>query len=151
MSRPSALRGSAPRSDLTPVPVPKSYRPKTPMLLAGTKPSYPPMLPKWDEVSDLKKAYKVCYSCFRAHTRVQRFVTLVHVGLIISNNPEVDQSIIDAYTEKKKTWEEAKKNTPPHPKPRGQCTNFSDMYPSPPIPAKDPPRATARSNYWDSL
>ena len=58
-SRPSALRGSAPRSDLTPVPVPKADRPKTPMPLAETKSSYPPMLPKWDEVTNLAKADKV--------------------------------------------------------------------------------------------
>ena len=76
---------------------------------------------------------------------------LATAGIVISNDPEGYQRIIAAYMEKKKTWEEAKKNTPPHPKPRGQCTNFSDMYPLPPIPAKDYPRATARSNYWDSL
>ena len=47
-SRPSALRGSAPRSDLTPVPVPKADRPKTPAPPAGTKKTYPPIHPKWD-------------------------------------------------------------------------------------------------------
>ena len=54
--------------------------------------------------------------------------------------------------EKNKTWEDAKNNPPPAPKPRGQCTTSLDRTPPPPITAKDPPlAATARPNYWDTL
>ena len=107
------------------------------------------MRPKWDEVSDLAKADKICCACFCAHTRAQGYVPLAHVVLVISDDPEGDQHIIAAYVEKKKTWEEAKNNTSPDPKLRGQCATSSDR--SPPIPDKDPPPATARPNYWDSL
>ena len=58
--RPSMLCGSAPHSEPTPYTPPKDDRPKTPVPLAGTKPSYPPMRPKWDEVTNLTKADKVC-------------------------------------------------------------------------------------------
>ena len=59
MPKPSTLHGSAPRLDLTPVPPPKSDRPKTTAPPVGTRPSYPPMRHKWDEVTDLAKADKV--------------------------------------------------------------------------------------------
>ena len=43
---------------------------------------------------------------------------LSHAGLVISDDPEGDQLIIAAYAEKKKLWEEAKKNihSPPQDK-----------------------------------
>ena len=58
-TKPCKLRGSAPRSEPTPVPPPKSDHPKTTAPPAGTRPSYPPMRPKWDKVTDIYKAYKV--------------------------------------------------------------------------------------------
>ena len=151
-SRPSVLRGSSPRSYPTPDPPPKANRPKTSAPPAGTKTSYPPMRPKWDEFTDLAKVDKVCCACFCAHTWAQGYMPLSHAGIVISNNPEGYQCIIYAYTEKKKTWEEAKSNTPSAPNPRGQyATSLDSAPPPPPIPAKDLTLATVRLNYWDAL
>ena len=60
------------------------------------------MHPKWDEVTDLAKANKVCCTCFRVHTWAQGCVPLAHVGLVISNETEGAQRIISAYADKKK-------------------------------------------------
>ena len=118
-TKPAALRGSAPRSEPTPVPPPKSDHPKTTAPPAGTRPSYPPMRPKWGEVTDLAKADKVCCSCFRSRMLAQGCVPLAHAGLVISENPEGYQPINAVYAEKNKTWGEAKKNTPPSPQAKG--------------------------------
>ena len=92
-AKPSALCGSAP----TPVPPPKSDHPKTTAPPSGTHTSYPHMLPKWDKVTEISKAEKVCCACFRAHTWAQGYVPLAHVALVINNNPEGAQWIISAY------------------------------------------------------
>ena len=84
---PSALRGSAPCLDPTPVLAPKPDCPKTPAPSSGTKPSYPTMRPKWDEVTGLTKADKVFCACFRSHTRAQGCVPLAHRGFFISDKP----------------------------------------------------------------
>ena len=140
--KPSALRGSAP----TPVPPPKSNRPKTTSPPGGTHTRYPPMRPKWGKFTDLAKANKVCCACFCAHMWSQVCMPLAHVGLAISNNPEGAQLIISAIVEKKKTWEEANNHAPTSPNPRGQCATSSDIPPPPPIPANDPTLATTRPN-----
>ena len=71
------------------------------------------MRPKWDKVTVVDKADKVCCSCFRAQTRAQGCVPLSHTDILIRNEPEGAQRIIAAYTDKKKLWEDSKKNPPP--------------------------------------
>ena len=83
VANPSAFRSSTP----TPVPPPKSDRPKTTAPSAGTRPSYPNMRPKWDEVTKLAKANKVCYTFLHTHMWAQGCFSLDHAGLIISNDP----------------------------------------------------------------
>ena len=138
--KPSALRGSDPRSESIPAPPPKSDCPKTTAPPGGTHSRYPPMRPKWDKVTDLAKAEKVCCACFCVHTWAQGCVPLAHSGLVIGNDPKGAQGIISAYTEKKKTWEDTKRHLPTYPKPRGQHATSSDRSSLPPDPAIDPPR-----------
>ena len=150
-AKPSALRGSAPRSQYNPVPPQKADRPKTTAPPGGTRSNYPQMHPKRGKATDLAQSDKVCCACFRIHTQSKGCVPLSNMFLVITNDPEGAQRIIATYTDKNKTWEETNRHTPIAPKPKRQCATSSDISPLPPAPANDPPPATTHHNYWDSL
>ena len=150
-TKPSALRGSAPKLETIPFPPPKSNFPKTTARPRGAQSRYPPMRPNWDSVTGLSKDDKVFCACFQSNTRAQVCLPLAHAVLVVSNDPEEAQQIIATYAEKKKTWEEAKKNAPTDPKPRGQCATSSKRSPLLTVLVKPPPLATARPKYWGTL
>ena len=150
-TNPYALCASYPKSESTMVPPLPTDRPKTTAPPGGTYYSYPTTQPKWEKVTDLAKANKVCCACFLIQMRAQGYVPLAHTDLVISNDPEGAQRIIAAYAKKKKMWEESKKHALTAPKPRGQRASPPDRNPLPPVPTNDPPPSTACPYYWDSL
>ena len=77
-TKPSTLHGSDPKLETMPVPPPKSDLLKTMTPPEGTQSSYPPMLPKWYNVTNIVKSNKVLYACFRSHTMSQVLVPLAH-------------------------------------------------------------------------
>ena len=83
--------------------------------------------------------------------RSQLCIPLDHAVLVVSGDLKGDQRIIAAYADKKKTWEEAKKNTPTSPKRRGKRATSSKISPLLTPPTKPPPLATTRPNYWDAI
>ena len=101
----SALCGSAPKSESTPVSLSKTDHSKTTAPPGVTCSSYPTTRPEWDRVTDPVKADKLCCACFRIHMQAQGCLLMSHSSLIVSNNPEGAQSIIAASVDKNKTWE----------------------------------------------
>ena len=59
VAKPSALCGSFPRLESTSVHPPKGDHPNKMAPPGGTRSIYPPMCPKWDEVTNPAKANKV--------------------------------------------------------------------------------------------
>ena len=70
------------------------------------------MRPKWDKVTDLAKANKVCCTCFRINMQAQGCMPLAHAVLIIGDSLEGTQRIIATYAEKNKIWEDTKTKGP---------------------------------------
>ena len=75
----SAICGSATKPGetpySTPAPPPKLDRPKPTAPPGGTRPSYPPSCPKWDDVTYLTKADKVCCTCSWFQAQVNKLGT----------------------------------------------------------------------------
>ena len=75
----SAIRGSSTKPEATPYTTPappsKLDRPKPTAPPGGNRPSYPPSCPKWDDVTYLAKADKVCCACSWFQAQINKLGT----------------------------------------------------------------------------
>ena len=136
-ANPSALCSSAP----TPAPPPKYDHPKTISLPAGTRPSYPPMHPKRDKVTNLAKSDKACCVCFRAHARTQGCMTWpmrYSTSATTRRGPNESSPHMRRRRNPGRSPRRTRANAPPT-----QTDTLSLLSP----PKTPPPPATARTNY----